>query len=131
LSKSILSKIRSLAFSYIYIQIIVILCVTGFLSLFGKGIIAYSFLWGGCICILPTAYFARKLFAKTGAKATREIITAFYVGEIVKFIITIILFAITFKYFNVNKLALFIGYLVAQFAFWFTALIRDPTVNKL
>ncbi len=97
----------------------------------GSGNTAFSFFWGGIICILPNAYFAHKLFAKTGAQATRQIITSFYISEVVKFIITIVLFVIAFKYFNMNKLAIFIGYIVAQFTFWFTALFRHRTVNKI
>lgn len=131
LSKTILTKLRSLAFSYIYAQVLVILLITGLLFLLSKSHAALSFLYGGFICIMPNAYFAHKLFKRTGAQAAREIVTSFYVAEVVKFIITIILFAVAFKFLDVNKLALFIGYLVAQFSFWFTALIRNPTVNKL
>lgn len=128
--KNILSKIRSLAFAYIYVQALVIFIITCLLF-FWSTLLAFSFFWGGIICILPNAYLAHKLFAKTGANAARQIVTSFYLGETVKFIITIILFIIAFKYFNVNKLAVFIGYIIAQVTFWVTALMRDPTVNKL
>lgn len=131
MSKTILSSIRSLAFSYVYIQAIVIICITLSLYLFGKQLIAFSFFWGGLICILPNLYFAHKLFSKTGAQAARQIIASFYISEVVKFIITVLLFIVAFKYLHINKLALFIGYIVAQFAFWFTALFRHRTVNKL
>lgn len=124
MSINILSKIRSLAFSYLYIQAIVILCITILLSILTSKVVVLSFLWGGIICIVPNAYFAYKFFAKTGAQAARQIIAAFYVGEMVKFIITIALFLIVFKFFNTNKLAIFIGYIVAQITFWVTALIR-------
>lgn len=131
MTKTILSKVRTLAFSYIYIQVVIILSGSGLLFVLSSSHLALSFLGGGLICIVPTAYFAHKLFSKTGAQAAREIVTSFYMGEVIKVIITIILFALTFKFFNVNKLAIFIGYIVAQFTFWFTALIKDPTVNKL
>jgi ATP synthase protein I len=111
-------------------QIVIVLIISGLLLVFSKEV-ALSFLGGGFICIIPNAYFAHKLFAKTGAQATRAIITSFYLGEVVKFVITIILFVVAFKFLNVNKLAIFIGYIVALFTFWLTALFKDPTVNKL
>lgn len=131
MSNPVLRAIRSLAFSYVYAQAIVILSVAVLLYFFGSSNTALSFLWGGMICILPNAYFAHKLFARTGATATRQIITSFYISEVVKFVITILLFVIAFKFFNFNKIALFLGYIVAQFTFWFAALFRHRAVNKL
>ncbi len=80
---------------------------------------------------MPNIYFAYKLFAQTGAQAAKQIVASFYLSEVVKFIITVILFFIAFKYFHTNKLAIFIGYIIAQITFWFTALFRHRTVNKL
>lgn len=131
MAKPILNAIRSVAFGYIYMQIVVILIITALLYLLSNVIIAFSFLWGGIICIIPNLYFAHKLFARTGAQATQQIIASFYISEIVKFLITVLLFWVAFKYFNTNKLAIFVGYLVAQFTFWFSALFRHQAVNKL
>jgi ATP synthase protein I len=127
----VLRAIRNVAFSYVYSQTIVILILSVLLFFLESKIVAYSFLWGGAICIIPNIYFAHKLFAKTGATAAREIIASFYISEVVKFIITIALFFIAFKYLKTNKLAIFIGYIVAQISFWFTALFRHRAVNKL
>jgi ATP synthase protein I len=127
---NLLRSIRNLAYSYIYIQASIVLCISGVLFFLGKCNLSFSFLWGGFTCVLPNAYFAYKLFRRTGAKTSRQIVTSFYLGEVVKFILTVILFTIAFKFFNVNKLALFIGYIVAQIAFWFTALFRHQPVNK-
>lgn len=131
MAKSVLKTIRSLAFSYVYIQIIVILLISVSLYFLSNNIVAFSFFWGGAICIVPNIYFAYKLFAQTGATAARQIVASFYLSEVVKFIITIALFFIAFKYFHTNKLAIFVGYIVAQITFWFTALFRHRAVNKL
>ncbi len=131
LARSVLKAVRSLAFSYVYVQTIVILLLSVSLYFLGNKIIAFSFLWGGAICIVPNVYFAHKMFAQTGAKAAKQIVASFYLCEVVKFIITIILFIVAFKYFHTNKLAIFIGYIIAQITFWFTALFRHRTVNKL
>jgi ATP synthase protein I len=125
LSKKILSSIRSQAFSFVLAQAIVVFCAACFLYFFAKKITALSFLWGGMICVLPNAYFAHKLFTQTGAQASRQIVTSFYVGEVVKFILTFILFAAVFKYVETNKLLVIIGYIFAQLVFWLAALIRN------
>jgi ATP synthase protein I len=128
---TILSRIRRLVFSYVYAQVIVIIGLTLLLYSFYRSHVAFSFLFGGIICILPNAYFAHKLFAKTGAQVVRSIIASFYICEVVKYVITGLLFVIAFKYLNTNKLALFVGYIVAQLTFWITALSSHQTVNKL
>lgn len=131
MAKSILSAVRSVAFSYVYIQALVVSIIAILLYFLEDRIIAFSFLWGGAICIIPNIYFAHKLFSKTGAQATKQIISSFYISEVVKFFITIVLFIIAFKYFVTNKLLIFIGYIIAQITFWLTALFRNQTVNKL
>ncbi len=131
LAKSVLTAIRSLAFSYVYVQIIVIILLSLLLYFLWNLVVAFSFFWGGAICIIPNIYFAHKLFAQTGAKAAQQILASFYLCEIVKFVITIILFIVAFKFFHTNKLAIFIGYIVAQVTFWFTALSKHRAVNKL
>jgi ATP synthase protein I len=131
MSKAVLNVMRHVAFGYVYKQAIVILIVSILLYFLSSKIVAGSFLWGGAICIIPNIYFAHKLFAQTGALAAKRIIASFYICEVVKFIITILLFIVAFKYFNTNKLAIFLGYIVAQIAFWMAALFRHQTVNKL
>ncbi len=131
MSKIALGAMRRLAFSYVLIQVIVVLLISILLFLLDNNIAAYSFLLGGIVNVLPNAYFAHNLFKKTGAQATREIVISFYLGEVVKFIITILLFTIIFKFFNTNKLALFLGYIMALFTFWLTTLIKNQTANRL
>lgn len=131
MSSPVLGKIRRVAFGYVCAQAVVILILSVLLYFFIGKVVAFSFLWGGAICVIPNIYFAHKLFAKTGATATKQIIASFYISEIVKFIITVILFVIAFRYFTTNKLAIFIGYIVAQITFWLTALSRHQAVNKI
>jgi ATP synthase protein I len=84
---------------------------------------AYSVLWGGMICVLANLYFARKLFASTGALAANKILQAFYWGEAVKLTLTLFLFFIGFKFGSVIPLMLLMGYIVAQISFWLASLM--------
>lgn len=84
---------------------------------------AMSALLGGMVSIVPTAYFAIKLFRYQGARAARQIVNSFYKGEALKLILTIALFALVFKFFNIIPLVFFATYIVVQMMFWFAPLI--------
>ena len=84
---------------------------------------AMSALLGGMVSIVPTAYFAIKLFRYQGARAARQIVNSFYKGEALKLILTIVLFALVFKFFNIIPLVFFATYIVVQMMFWFAPLI--------
>ncbi len=84
-----------------------------------------SILVGGLVSALPNAYFARMLFRYEGAHAAQKIVNSFYKGEAMKMLLTIALFALTFKYLNVVPLAFIVGFIVVQMLFWFAPLIFD------
>lgn len=77
-----------------------------------------SILLGGLTAILPTVYFAYTFFAKTGAQAAKEITRTFYRAEAVKLLSTGLLFVVIIKFFSPLFLPYFIGFVVAQMAFW-------------
>lgn len=68
---------------------------------------ALSALLGGLVAIIPTALFARKLFRYQGARAARQIVKGFYVGEALKIVTTIGLFTFVFMSFKIAPLAFF------------------------
>ena len=78
---------------------------------------------GGLVSIVPTAHFARKIFQHQGAHAARQIVNSFYKGEALKLILTIALFALVFKFFNIVPLVFFAAYMMVQMVFWFAPLI--------
>lgn len=84
-----------------------------------------SFMLGGIVNILPTAYFAKTVFRYNGACAARQIVNSFYKGEAIKMLLTFTLFALIFKTLNIVPLAFIVGFIVAQMIFWFAPLIFD------
>ncbi|KTD07682.1 F0F1 ATP synthase subunit I [Legionella jamestowniensis] len=89
---------------------------------------ALSALLGGLVAIIPTALFARKLFRYQGARAARQIVKGFYVGEALKIVTTIGLFTFVFMSFKIAPLAFFLTYIVVLMSHWFAPLFF---VNKL
>lgn len=84
---------------------------------------AISALLGGLVSIVPNAYFARKLFQYQGARAARQIVNGFYKGEAMKLLLTVTLFAVVFKWFNIIPLVFFLVFIMTQMVFWFSPLI--------
>lgn len=79
---------------------------------------AYSAAVGGGISTLVTLYFASKVFSvRIGAPAAK-IARTFYVGEVVKILLTIALLSIALLWLKVAPLPLLLAYMAALMAYW-------------
>ena len=102
----------------IIIQLLVTLLVAIVSFAFNSLQAAYSALVGGGISIVATLYFASKVFAvRIGAPAAK-IARAFYVGEVVKMLLTVVLLSIALLWFDVSPLPLLLAYMAALMAYW-------------
>ena len=79
---------------------------------------ALSSVLGGLVCVVPNAYFAKKFFRHSGAHKAQQIVRSFYLGETVKILLTIALFAVFFKYIAIVPLVFFASFIVVQLSFW-------------
>ena len=77
-------------------------------------IIAFSIFLGGLIGLLPSMFFAYRLFKETGARAAVRIIRNFYIGSLVKLVLVGVLFVLVINYFTVNVLAVVLGFAFSQ-----------------
>lgn len=84
---------------------------------------AFSAIVGGLVCVVPNTLFVIKLFKHNGARAARQIVNGFYKGEALKLTLSILLFALVFKFLKINPLVFFVAYIAAQMVFWFAPLI--------
>ena len=104
---------------FIGAQIFSVLLLSLSLWIFKGSMAGYSAVLGGVTVVLPSFYFARVLFAQTGAQAMSKIVRAFYVGEAVKLTLTIGLCLLIFKLIPVAMLPFFAAFVVAQLTmFW-------------
>ena len=110
-------------------QFAVTLLLAVLAMLFSGVIAAESAILGGLVCILPNAYFARKLFRYNGAGAAKKIVDSFYRGEALKIFLSIALFTLVFKFFIIVPLIFFAVYIVTQMVFWFSPLIFVNNYN--
>ncbi|MDO6679027.1 MULTISPECIES: ATP synthase subunit I [unclassified Shewanella] len=78
----------------------------------------FSALAGGLIAVLPNFVFATLAFSHAGARASRKVVWSFFLGEAVKLLLTIVLFACAFGLLNTSFMPLFISYLLALLIPW-------------
>lgn len=106
-----------------FCQVGVSLLIAGVLAVFFSSQAALSAILAGLVSAVPNAYFALKLFKHQGARSARKIVNSFYVGEALKIVMSIILFALVFIFFHVVPLVFFTTYIVVQMMVWFAPLI--------
>lgn len=82
----------------------------------------YSALIGGLINIIATAYFAYRIFSAGPGSTARQIARTFYWGEVIKILLTGVLFAGVLLWLDVAFLPLFLTYAATMLAFWLVLL---------
>ncbi|MBL4908450.1 MAG: ATP synthase subunit I [Alteromonadaceae bacterium] len=70
-------------------------------------IFAKSALLGGLVAIIPQFVFALRAFKYAGATKAQLVVDTFYKGEKLKLLISVILFALTFKFFIIVPITFF------------------------
>lgn len=100
---------------------------------FSNAIAAYSALLGGLVSAVPNGYFAVQAFRFRGAQNAEKVVKSFRKGEVVKIMMTILMFAMIFTVVpNVEALALIVGFVAVLFTgIMMSGLIRySPSGNS-
>lgn len=113
---------RAEAFRVVVAQFAVAIVVSSGLLIFSGLRTAWSALVGGLIATLASLYFAAALYARRGGRDPRQFVRAFYVGELLKIVITAALFWFAIVWLDVSFLPAFATYAVALLAYWFALL---------
>ena len=79
---------------------------------------AYSAVIGGGISAIVTLYFASRVFSARMGSPAAKIARAFYIGEVVKLLLTILLLSIALLWLHVSPLPLLLAYMAALLAYW-------------
>lgn len=83
----------------------------------------WSALLGGGINMTTTLAFAWRVFTAGPGSTARQITRAFYVGEVIKLLLTVVLFTAVLLWLNVSLLPLFLTYAATMLAFWLVLLL--------
>ncbi|MDG4550245.1 MAG: ATP synthase subunit I [Candidatus Contendobacter sp.] len=79
---------------------------------------AYSALIGGGVSTLVTLYFASQVFSVRVGSPAAKIARAFYLGELVKLLLTGVLLSVALLWLEVSPLPLLLAYMAALMAYW-------------
>ncbi len=119
------SVARQSAFQIIFAQLCIVAVVT-IVAWLGWGVfIAKSTSLGGLASVIPSSYFAWRVFARVDARQAKQIIRSFYMGEFIKLLLSVVLVIAFIKIFAVYLPAFFLGFAVAQLGFWLTPLFDN------
>jgi len=77
-----------------------------------------SALLGGFCYWLPTCIFAIRIFAKTGARAAKQFMIVFFIGEMAKLFLSAVLFLLVASYLPLQVVWMMVGYIGAILSFW-------------
>ena len=109
MTQAVARKNRRLAYRMVALQLLISLLAAAAGLLF-SGTVALSLLLGGLVVVVPNLYFATKVFATTGASNAKKVMRAFYLGEVMKWILTFTGLILVVKLINVSPAALFLGF---------------------
>ena len=95
-------KNKSVAYTMLAIEAIIISFLALIFALGARIEIAISIVLGGMVFIIPNAYFAKNVFRHSAADSPHLAVRWFYVGEIIKLLATVLIF--TFCFLFIKKL---------------------------
>jgi len=86
---------------------------------------AYSAAVGGLICAIPGAYLAARMFRGGRDRTPVRVLWSFYLNEVVKIALTVVMFAVAILYLDLNLLVMFLAYVAVTMVYWFALLAPD------
>jgi ATP synthase protein I len=100
------------------IQLLVTLFIVAIFLVFDSAWAACSALVGGGISALVTFYFAKQVFSVRIGAPIAKIARAFFVGEFIKILLTILLLSVSIFWLDVYPLPMLLAYIAALLAYW-------------
>lgn len=87
--------------------------------------LALSAAAGALVAYIPNLYFSLRFGRREAGRSAKLIVRDFYVGEVVKLLLTTCLFVVVFQFDGVQYVPLFSGYIWVIGVFWFALLVQD------
>lgn len=102
----------------IAIQLLATLLIAVFSLVLSDFRAAYSAVVGGGISTLVTFYFASKVFSVRIGSPAAKVAQAFFVGEVVKLLLTVVLLSAALLWLPISPLPLLLAHMAALMAYW-------------
>lgn len=117
MAKLVLKSLKRQVNAIVIIQCAVVVFLAIVFGLINNHRAALAVLCGGLVYILPGYFYAARLFSNVSPHALVRIMFIFYLGEILKLMVSIGLFITLLHVFSFPLLPYFLGYLVAALSF--------------
>ncbi|MCZ2721829.1 ATP synthase subunit I [Marinomonas sp. 15G1-11] len=95
-SKELIAAKKKSVFKFLFIQLVFAFLTAGFVWFSFDKVVAYSFLLGALSSLVPSLYFAFRVFGKVGVRPAQEIVKSFYRGEAGKLVMTSVILSLVF-----------------------------------
>jgi ATP synthase protein I len=118
LATSLTQEGRQLARKVLFYQALIVTLFTLVFTIFLGEYSGISALYGGVVCLVTGAVFAFIAFRFAGASQNQLVVRSFNKGSKLKFIITIVMFVMVYKWQNLQPLPLLVSYFVTLMAQW-------------
>ena len=119
MANSLAKPLRSQALKFIYLQGVVALA-SALVVWLGWGVLAgKSALMGGVVALLPNLVFTLYAFRFAGARQVQQVYSSIKRGAGLKYLLTIVLFALVLKSSAVMLLPFFSAYVLVMIVSWF------------
>ncbi len=112
---------QTVANKLVFVQISVTVSIALVLWIFWGTGVALSAMLGGLICSVATWLMARIMFARGNANPG-QMLTAFYLGEAAKVLVTVICFVLAFVLLELNAPAFILTYIAMLLLHWLALL---------
>jgi len=114
---------RERAYKLVFLQALVMVSISILCFVCWGEWLALSALCGGVVAVVPNFVFATLAFSRPRGRAGGNPVQAFYRGEAIKLMLTILLFGLSFAVVKANAPALFGCYIVTQMVHWIAPLL--------
>ena len=122
-------RARKMAYRFVGIQALAMI-VAAFCWLLSGPFSFMSALLGGVAVVLPSLFFAYRLFRITSVRSARKIVSAFYVGEVTKMLLSAVLAVIFVRAFSVDQVPFWVGFMEGLVGFWLAPVFVKMDVSK-
>lgn len=117
-TKSLKKIIQHQAYQVVLLQLSGVVLLAFAALVIGGPLCGFSVFAGGAAYVLPNLIFVWRVFRYVGAGEMGRFVTAFFLGEMLKLILSAFLFLLVEKYLPVSLLSELIGFVGAIISFW-------------
>lgn len=117
-TKPLKKIIQHEAYWIVFLQLVCVCCLALIALSFAGIKNSLSVLAGGLAYGLPNLIFVWRVFRYAGVRQMNQFVIAFFMGEMLKLLISAILFLLIVKYLPLSLLSVLVGFIGAIVSFW-------------